>query len=286
MKEYVKLLRPHHYLKNLLVFSVLVFSGQLFNTEKLITNALAFVIFCLLSSVIYIFNDICDVEKDRLHHTKKNRPIASGKVSIKRAWIIAIVLFIASFSINYCIFKISSTLVLLTYLLLNIGYSLGLKNIPIIDLGILVSGFLLRVLYGSYVSNIEISNWLYLTVIAASFYFALGKRRNEYRKASTGETRAVLKEYTENFLDKNMYMCLALTNAFYALWSVDQSTIAHYNNKNLVITVPLVLIITMKYCLNIEKTSDGDPVEVLLHDKVLLILCVSFILIVLGLLYL
>ncbi|MBQ8228810.1 MAG: decaprenyl-phosphate phosphoribosyltransferase [Clostridia bacterium] len=273
MKNYLKLMRVHHYIKNLLVFAALACSGQFFNKEKLLSGTLAFISFCMISSVVYIVNDIRDREKDRKHPTKCNRPIASGKVSVKNAWIVACVLFIVACVCNYFVFNAASSVLLLLYFLLNLAYSFGLKNVPIADLAILVSGFLIRILYGAIVTDIVISNWLYLTVIAIAFFFSLGKRRNELKQIGNGETRKVLKAYPINFLDKSMNMCLTLANVFYALWSMDDNTMAHYNNQYLIFTVPIVLLITMKYSMTIEGESDGDPVEVLLHDKVLLLLC-------------
>jgi 4-hydroxybenzoate polyprenyltransferase len=182
-------------------------------------------------------------------------------------------------------FRITSTLLLALYFALNLGYSFGLKNIPIVDISILVAGFLIRILYGAFVTGITISNWLYLTVIALSFYFALGKRRNELKQVG-GETRKVLKAYPLNFLDKNMGICLTLANVFYALWSMDEKTRAFYENDYLIFTVPIVLLITLKYSLDVEGDSDGDPVEVLLRDKVLLGLCVLYLAAMFAILYL
>lgn len=277
MKHYLKLMRVHHYIKNFLVFAALVCSGQLFNLEKLIAGIAAFASFCMISSVVYIVNDIRDCEKDRRHPTKCKRPIAAGVVSVKSAWMLAAVLMIIAVVCNAFTFHVASTLLLLSYLILNLVYSMGLKNIPIVDITILVAGFVIRVLYGAFVTGISVSNWLYLTVIALSFYFALGKRRNELKHISNGETRQVLKAYSINFLDKNMGMCLTLANVFYALWSMDEKTKSFYNNDYLIFTVPIVLLITMKYSLNIEGESDGDPVEVLLHDRVLLVLCALYL---------
>ena len=131
----------------------------------------------------------------------------------------------------------------------------------------MVSGFLIRVLYGSNITNIEVSNWLYLTIISASFYMGLGKRRNELKvQEKVGNTRNVLKYYNKEFLDKNMYMCLCMTIIFYSLWFQD------LNSKYIMWTIPIVLLICMKYSLNIESNSSGDPVEVLLKDKVLILL--------------
>ena len=279
-------MRVHHYIKNLLVFAALACSGQLFHFEKLTAGIAAFIAFCMVSSVVYIINDIRDVEKDRKHPTKCKRPIAAGTVSVKSAWGLAIVLLLIAIVCNCLSFHVISTLMLALYLILNLAYSFGLKNVPIVDVTILVAGFLIRILYGAFVTEITISNWLYLTVIALAFYFAFGKRRNELKQISDGETRQVLKAYPVNFLDKNMGMCLTLANVFYALWSMDERTVSLYNNRYLVFTVPIVLLITMKYSLDIEGESDGDPVEVLLHDKVLLALCVLYLAVMFAILYL
>lgn len=286
MKHYLKLMRVHHYIKNFLVFAALACSGQLFRLEKLTAGIAAFIAFCMVSSVVYIINDIRDVEKDRKHPTKCKRPIAAGTVSVKSAWGLACVLLLIAIVCNCLTFHVTSSLLLALYLVLNLAYSFGLKNVPIVDVTILVAGFLIRILYGAFVTEITISNWLYLTVIALAFYFALGKRRNELKQIGDGETRQVLKAYPVNFLDKNMGMCLTLANVFYALWSMDEKTMSFYNNEYLIFTVPIVLLITMKYSLDIEGESDGDPVEVLLHDKVLLTLCVLYLAVMFVILYL
>lgn len=286
MKKYFKLMRVHHYIKNLLVFAALACSGQLFNLEMLISGIAAFVAFCMVSSIVYIVNDIRDKEKDQKHPTKSKRPIAAGTVSVKNAWVLVAILLIIAVVCNGIAFFTTSTLLLLLYLVLNLMYSFGLKNIPLVDIAILVAGFLIRILYGAFVTGITISNWLYLTVIALSFYFALGKRRNELNHIKSGKTRQVLKDYPLNFLDKNMGMCLTLANVFYALWSMDEKTKTFYNNDYLILTVPIVLLITLKYSLNVEGESDGDPVEVLLHDKILLALCVIYLAIMFMILYL
>lgn len=286
MKHYLKLMRVHHYIKNLLVFAALACSGQLFHLEKLAAGIAGFLAFSMVSSVVYIINDIRDVEKDRKHPTKCKRPIAAGTISTSRAWGLAIVLLLIAVVCNWRVFHVTSTLLLALYLVLNLAYSFGLKNVPIVDVTILVAGFLIRILYGAFATEITISNWLYLTVIALAFYFALGKRRNELKQIGDGETRQVLKAYPVNFLDKNMGMCLTLANVFYALWSMDEKTMSFYNNEYLIFTVPIVLLITMKYSLDIEGESDGDPVEVLLHDKVLLTLCVLYLAVMFVILYL
>lgn len=262
-------MRIKHYLKNGLIFLPLIFNSQLFEKKPLLMTFYGFISFCLISSAVYVINDIKDVEKDRMHKIKKNRPIASGAISIKEAILLFIVLTIFSLSINiFIIKKFSSILLISLYLILNIMYSLGLKNIPIIDVVILVSGFVIRVIYGASIMSIEISKWLYLTVMSGSFFMGFGKRRNEIIKQGN-DSRAVLKYYTKDYLDKFMYACLVLTLMFYSLWSVDTSTTAKFG-ENMIYTIPLVMIIFMKYCLDIEGNSYGDPVDVITSDKILM----------------
>lgn len=274
MKEYLRLMRPKHWVKNLLIFAALVFSGRLTDMPSLSTTVFAFFAFCLAASAVYILNDIKDVEKDRNHEVKKNRPIASGKVPIANAWALEIFVLAASFLILVISVRdwLYPLLFLALYFVFNVCYSFGCKNVPILDIAILVSGFLLRVLYGGAVIQQQVSSWLYLTVISLSFYLVLGKRRNELIKtqSSSKETRSVLKFYNQNFLDKNMYTCLAITIVFYSLWCVDSAAAGRTFGPLLIWTVPLVMLICMKYSLCVESGSYADPVDVLLSNKTLL----------------
>jgi len=291
--KYLKLMRPSHYIKNFLIFLPIVFSAKLFEQwQNLVVLAGGFLAFSLICSCVYIVNDVIDAPKDRLHSRKKHRPIASGAVSVKAAFgLFGVLLMIACLVAFWLIFGWNSQPEILlwlgVYLILNVLYSLCLKNYPIIDVAILASGFLLRLLYGSALTGIAVSNWLYLTVIAMSFYLGLGKRRNEIlAHGEKGSTRKVLKYYSQQFLDKNMYVCLGLTIVFYSLWTVDADTIRSIGANYLVWTVPLVILICMKYSLNIEGPSSGDPVEVLLRDKVLIALVAVYVCVMFCLLYL
>lgn len=283
MKNYIKLFRLHHYVKNLLIFCALVCSGQFFEAERFLCGLWGFCAFCAVSSAVYILNDIRDVEQDRLHPTKRMRPIASGAVPVRTAWYLAGVLLLVGIGFNMLVLQPLASALLLAYVLLNLGYSMGLKQIPILDLSVLVSGFLIRMAYGAQITDIVISNWLYLTVVALAFYFALGKRRNELLRQNTS-TRHVLKYYPVNFLNSSMTMCLTLVLAFYALWSMDENTVQSYGT-DLVMTLPIVMLIILKYSLQVEGNSDGDPVEVLLHDKVLMALCLVYFAVMFFILY-
>ncbi len=288
MKTYIQLLRVHHWVKNGLILLPLFFSGNFFRNNLLITAFLGTAAFCMLTSVVYIMNDLKDIEKDKAHSTKRNRPLASGAVSKKCAVMLAVVLFAFSFLLIGVAtgWRLTwSPVIMLLYFAINIGYSLfGMKNIPILDVVILVSGFFLRVLFGAVLCRIVISNWLYLTVIAIAFYMGLGKRRNEILRESQGQsTRGVLQKYTSDFLDKNMYMCLSLAIVFYSLWTIDAVTVASYGTDKLSYTVPLIIVMCMKYSLTVEGSSDGDPVNVILGDKILMILGILYLFVIVGL---
>lgn len=283
MKKYIKLLRPHHYVKNMLIFCALVCSGQFFESARFLRGLWGFLAFCAVSSAIYILNDIRDVEQDRQHPTKCKRPIASGAVPVNHAWCMAALLLLIGLGCNLMVQEVLPTALLLLYVVLNLGYSMGLKQIPIVDISILVSGFLIRMVYGALITQIVISNWLYLTVVALAFYFALGKRRNELQRQN-GQTRHVLKYYPINFLNNSMTMCLTLVLTFYALWSMDENTVQSYGT-GLVMTLPIVMLIILKYSLQVEGNSDGDPVEVLMHDKILMGLCLVYFAVMFLVLY-
>lgn len=271
IKQILYLMRVKHYIKNILIFVPLVFSQQLMNREKLISTFGGMLAFCFISSAVYIINDLFDIEKDRLHSTKKDRPLASGAVKPSAAVFLCVLCICIALAIN-CMYSFESIIWLMLYLILNVAYSRDLKNRPIIDVAILASGFLIRIIYGASLTSTYISEWLYLTVISGALYLGLGKRRNELQKQETDSvTRNVLKQYNYNFLDKNMYICLALTDCFYALWVIDRKM------PMLVWSVPMIILIFMKYSLDIENNSDGDPVEVILNDKVLTILCLGYI---------
>lgn len=289
MKKYIKLIRAKHWLKNGLIFLPIFFGLNLFNINYFLTCLLAFIVFCFTSSIVYILNDMSDIEKDKLHPVKKFRPLASGEVSKKQAYNVMILLAIVIAIIMSFFFKTTKNifviLIPLIYLILNILYSKKLKNEPIIDVVILVSGFVLRVMYGGVVIDVEVSKFLYLMIIFGSFYLGFGKRRNEIIK-NGNKSRNVLSLYNKEFLDKNMYVCLGLAIVSYTLWCVDPSTVARIGNDYLFWTIPLVMIILQLYSLNIERNSHGDPIEVVLSDKKLIAIVVLYVLVMGGLLYL
>ena len=285
MKRYLKLARPHHWVKNVIVLFPLIFSGQLLQAHRLLDGLWAFLAFSLLASAVYCINDIRDREKDRAHPTKCRRPVAAGTVSVRGASVFCGILLVlaAGCGVLSAGGNLLAWLWLVLYFVLNLGYSMGLKNLPLIDVAILAAGFLLRLLYGGAAAQIELSKWLCLTVTAMSFFLGLGKRRGEL--VSGGKGRKVLAYYSEQFLGYNMYMCLALAVMFYALWAVDEMTVARAGGEARIWTVPLVILCCMRYSLDVEGNSDGDPVEVLLKDRLLLVLGLILAIVILAIIY-
>lgn len=282
MKEYLKLMRVKHYIKNFLIFLPIFFSSNVFKLNLLKDILIGFVVFCLISSVVYILNDLKDIEKDKKHPVKKNRPLASGKISKKKgiiAMIILILISIGLLAVNNLLLRIEN-LILVLYLGMNIFYSFGGKNIPLLDITILSFGFVLRVLYGGMIISIPISSWLFFTILSISFYMALGKRKKELVKIGDSQTRTVLKYYTEEFLNKNMYMFQTLAIVFYSLWTIFgiQMEVFKYS-------IILVILFLLKYNMNIEKSGFGEPVEVILSDKILIGIGAIYAVLSFGLLY-
>lgn len=278
MMKYIKLLRVKHYLKNFLIFIPLFFSGKPWLTAFPET-ALGFLCFCMTASAIYIINDIFDAPNDRLHPVKRNRPIASGAVPVRNACVIVAVLVALSAVVSVLTFRPWAASLLALYFLLNLGYSFGLKNTPLLDVCILVSGFVIRIIFGGMLSDTPISAWMYLTILSVSFFFAFGKRKNELRLHGDSGTRKVLSGYAESFLEKNMYVCMGLSNGFYALWAMESAS------PLFAITIPCVLVLTMRYSMIIENFSEGDPVSILTGDMPILCLGVIYIFIAFLALY-
>ncbi len=274
MKNIIKLMRVKHWIKNFLIFLPAFFDGNVRELNILSNLLIGFLSFCLISSIIYINNDLKDVEKDRVHEIKCKRPIASGAVSEKKAKIVILILVVVVVCLSFqikCDHPFIAVAWALGYIVINVAYSMGMKNIPLVDIAILAMGFIIRVFYGAAIANVSASSWLCLTVMAFALYMGIGKRRNELYKVQDGRTRGVLKYYDVELLDKDMTIVTTLGIVFYSLWA---GTVV--NNPYIIWTVPLVLFIIMRYEMIIKNNSYGDPVEVLLSDKILICLVILY----------
>lgn len=267
MKEIIKLLRVSHWTKNVFVFVPLVFSKNLMNKDFLVEVLFAFVFFSIASSLVYVFNDLIDAGKDKLHQIKKFRPIASGKISRSKAVIIIFILIILT-AVSFFVLNLQFNLVLLGYILLNISYSLLLKKIVIIDLLSVSIGFMLRVISGALVINVPLSSWLILTTLFLSLFLAVAKRRAEFIiYENENNTRIVLKDYNLKLLDLFLAVSAGGIIISYSLYSVAERTVNYFHTENLVFTTIFVIYGIFRYLYLIHKEKNGEnSLEILLKD--------------------
>jgi 4-hydroxybenzoate polyprenyltransferase len=271
----LKLLRPKHYIKNFLLFLPLFSAGEAANLSLLSHCFLGFIAFSALSSGIYIFNDMSDLESDRAHPVKKRRPLACGAIKIRTALAIMIACIVLSLAINVAIpnKNLFSWIMIAAYLVGNVLYSKWIKNVAILDFIFLSAFYLIRLYYGALITGIDVSSYLYFTVLTASLYLGIGKRRNEIKSGFA--VRSVLNKYTDTFLDKMMYLCLTCMIIFYALWCQKMSV--QTGSSLILFSIPLVIFIFMRYSLLLETSDEGDPVSLIVRDKPLILLCVLYV---------
>lgn len=274
MKTYLELFRVKHYIKNLLIFTTIIFGADLF-TNDFYKILIGFISFSLMSSVIYIINDIIDYELDKKTPVKKNKPISSGKISKDKALKISILTFFLSLILNYFTYSLFSYLYLLAYFLLNLFYSFYGKNIPYLDLLLIITFYIIRIDYGAMILNVTVSLILNLTVIFGSLYLILTKRRVEIENK---KCRKVLKKYDKKRLRIFSIISLILMLICYVIWCLMQHI------KYIMFTPILVLLIFIRYDKEAKKSLDGNLVDVLLNDKILTLICILYGIIIISLL--
>jgi 4-hydroxybenzoate polyprenyltransferase len=274
IRPIIKVMRPPQWIKNGFVFMPLVFSGRLHSPEdvfRVIGMAFAF---CLASSATYIMNDYLDREQDRVHPRKKHRPLASGELATWVALVTMVLLTAASFSIALCIHSPKATFwFLLAYLLLQLAYSLKLKDVLIVDVLTIAGGFLLRVLAGATVIGVSVSSWLILCTFSVSILLALGKRRHEAVILSNDAVshRPVLENYSVLLLDQLLQVVTTSTLIFYCLYSVRGASASDVLSEKMMFTIPLVTYGIFRYMYLIyHKKNGGSPTALLLEDLPLL----------------
>lgn len=280
-------MRPKQWAKNGFVFMAILFDGKLLDPDSLARVVAAFVLLCLTASAIYIVNDIVDIEKDRLHPKKKNRPLASGRLPMPVAVIGAGVLFALAI-IGSIPLGTELTLVIIAYITLHIAYSYILKNIVIIDVFAIAGGFVLRVLAGSVVIEVvQFSPWLYACAALLSLFLAVGKRRQEFLlmgvKAET--TRSILKEYNLNLINDMLRLTITTTAIAYTLYATEAET-ALIRTEYMLLTVPFVYYGLFRYLYVIYvKEHGGDPTEILFEDRPLQVAIVAWVGLIVVLFY-
>jgi 4-hydroxybenzoate polyprenyltransferase len=297
-------MRPRQWLKNLSIFAAPMFAGTLFVDDKLGLLIKAFVAFCLLSSGAYFLNDIIDAPKDRQHPIKKNRPIASGKLSVAFAWILTFVLILLPIFYSVMFIGTYFAVTLVVYVLIQISYSLYFRNVIILDSLVVASGFVIRVFAGGFASNTSISSWLALTTIGVSMLLAFGKRRSEktiLAKFKSGETdtRVTLKHYPDSLLDSMISMSATYTIITYSLFAfqispkgankiiVELLPSILKGPKWMMLTIPLVIYGVARYLYVIYEKNEGEsPERVLLSDRALLAVVMTWGIFVMSVIYL
>ncbi len=264
----LKTMRPRQWTKNVFIFAALVFDKQLFIPNSFLRTLAGFALFCLISSSVYIFNDLADIEADRQHPEKKNRPIPSGKMPIPAAWGAGIFLVLFTFACAYFLAP-GFEAVIVIYFLLNMAYSKWLKHIPIVDVLIIAAGFVLRVHAGVTLIEVErFSPWLYVVMTLLALFLGFGKRRAELALLArgAGSHRKVLDGYTLPLLDQYIMIVSATTVVAYSLYTFSAPNLPE--NHSMMLIIPFVVYAIFRYLYLIEvKHAGGAPEDILLSDR-------------------
>lgn len=303
----LKEIRPRQWIKNLALFVAIFFTGKLLDPDLFLTSALAFLTFCAASSSIYIINDLTDIEKDRLHPFKKNRPLASGKLPKQPALVLLALLTSLALVISWKI-SFAFLAVVIAFYFLHLSYSFYFKNVILLDVLTIAAGFIIRVFAGEVATGYHINIWLFLTVISVALFLAIGKRRSELTLLSGWEgslpakTRATLSHYSEKMLDVYLSMFANsawITYAFYSFlerppvfrhsiysFVSENDLIFLQDRKFLMATIPVVIYGIMRYLQLIYEKNEGEsPEKVLLTDKPLIATAFLLALMLFGIIY-
>ena len=265
-------LRPGQWTKNLVIFAGLLFGRRLFDADAVLAAVAAFVVFCILSGVVYLVNDVADRETDRLHPLKAHRPIASGALPVRVAIVSAVALGAIALLAAYRV-GLPFLLVAASYLALQIAYSGPLKHIVIIDVLTIAIGFVLRAVGGAVAVNVEISHWLLVCTILLALFIALAKRRHEIVLLAAGASghRPILGEYSAYLLDQMISVVTASTLIAYVFYTISPETVQKFGTQWLGLTIPFPLYGIFRYLYLVhQREGGGSPADLLLTDRPLL----------------
>jgi decaprenyl-phosphate phosphoribosyltransferase len=265
----VRAMRPKQWVKNVLVAAAPLAAGQLFNPAVIINVGLAFVCFCLVSATTYLINDVRDVEEDRLHPRKRFRPIAAGEVKPTVALALAGVTGLVGLALGFWV-SVGLGITLVVYVVLQIFYSAFLKHLPVVDLAMVASGFLLRAIAGGVATGIPLSQWFLLVAAFGSFFMVAGKRYSEM-KAIGGEagTRRSLTRYSESYLRFAWMLAAVMVLISYSLWAFENRGEGALGVPWTAISIAPFTLGLLQYALEVDAGSAGEPEDVVLHDHVL-----------------
>ncbi|MCW2805026.1 MAG: decaprenyl-phosphate phosphoribosyltransferase [Propionibacteriaceae bacterium] len=265
----VRAMRPRQWVKNVLVLAAPLAAGQLLNSTVLAKAALAFVAFCLVSACVYLINDVRDVEEDRMHPRKRLRPIAAGEISSAAALVLAAVTGAAGFAIGF-LTSVNLGITLAVYLVLQVIYSVFLKHLPVVDLAMVSSGFLLRAIAGGVATGIPLSQWFLLVASFGSLFMVAGKRYSELKDiGADAGTRRSLGRYSQSYLRFVWMLAAAMVLISYSLWAFENRSDPALGIPWTALSIAPFTLGLLQYALEVDAGAAGEPEDVVLHDHVL-----------------
>jgi len=284
----IQLLRPKQWVKNLFIFAPILFSGLLTDLGVLLINIEAFLAFCLVSSAVYVINDISDVEADRAHKKKRFRPIASGDVSIPEARIVFVILLALAIAICF-IMNVKFIIAIGLYFVINVMYTYFIKNVVLLDVFFISFGFMLRVAAGAFAIDVQLSSWMILTTIFISLFLGISKRRAELSQSdleNIPKQRKVLEQYSIVFTDQMNTIAATGTIISYALYTVSEKAVEAFHSDNLIYTTPFVIYGIFRYMYLIHKKNLGEsPTQIVTKDPAIIINSVLWFVISFAIIY-
>lgn len=286
MRSYLKLIRVEQYIKNTFVFAPLFFSGEFTNVYLLLKTIICFICFCFASSSIYIINDYFDINEDKQHPLKSKRPLASGIISIRNAFLLLIVLLSSTLVIAFNI-NLNVLTIIAIYIFLNILYSIKLKHIPILDINIIAIGFVLRILAGAFTTSIEPSIWIIIETYLLALFLGLAKRRTDFIMFTDGlKVRKNIDGYNLQFIDITLAILSATIIICYIFYCISPEIQEHYNSNLLFISVIFVFNGLARYLkLAIVDKTTFSPTTIVLKDNFIQIIIICWVFFLSSLLY-
>ena len=291
IRHIIKVARPTHWIKNIFVFLPVFFGGALLNTTEVVAAALTFMSFSLAASAIYCLNDIIDVDADRAHPVKCKRPIASGAITIPQAYGMMTVSLLISILLMFLLPEghAKSILVIIAYFVINVAYCLRLKEYAIIDVCIIASGFVLRILAGGYATGVHLSKWIVLMTFLLTLFLAFAKRRDDVlRMNTTGRApRKNTSRYNLTFINQAITITGSVMVVCYVMYTVSPEIIAQFATDKLYLTSILVILAILRYLqISVVDEKSGDPVKVALSDRATQLILLAWLLSFLIIIYL
>lgn len=291
IRHIIKVARPTHWIKNLFVFLPVFFGGGLLNTSEAVSAALTFLSFSLAASAIYCLNDIIDVNADRAHPVKCKRPIASGAITIPQAYGMMALSMLVSIVLMFLLpaGQTKTIFVIVAYFLINVAYCLRLKDYAIIDVCIIASGFVLRILAGGYATGVQLSKWIVLMTFLLTLFLAFAKRRDDVlRMNTTGQApRANTSRYNLTFINQAITITAGVMLVCYVMYTVSPEIIAQFATDKLYLPSILVILAILRYLqISFVDEKSGDPVKVALSDRATQLILLAWLLSFLVIIYL